>query len=295
MNCSLAEILPFFPEGKRIGEGRWLCRCPGPNHSNGDCKPSLSIFSKSSGSCYLHCFCGCRLGDILRRAGWKPTTMSEAPQQRRIVATYDYTTETGILGYQVLRTEPKGFWQRRPHPHDRTALVYGLTEGWYAPVDPQRKKWRPSTPGTSQAMELPGCPALLYRLPDIFLHPEAPVVIVEGEKDCETLSALQFVATTNSGGVAGWEPALAQYLTQRRVFILPDRDEAGIEWGRQVAGSLISSGCPSVGLWPELAAYPSGAKDISEVMDTACRDWSPSAKRQAVIELVRRIVPYRRG
>src|SRR5436305_289015 len=33
----------------------------------------------------------------------------------RIVATYDYTDETGRLLYQVVRMDPKGFSQRRPN------------------------------------------------------------------------------------------------------------------------------------------------------------------------------------
>jgi hypothetical protein len=40
----------------------------------------------------------------------------ESEPAGRVVATYDYTDVKGALLYQVLRYEPKGFCQRRPHP-----------------------------------------------------------------------------------------------------------------------------------------------------------------------------------
>ena len=36
--------------------------------------------------------------------------------QREISTTYDYLTTANALAYQKVRTEPKGFYQRRPDP-----------------------------------------------------------------------------------------------------------------------------------------------------------------------------------
>jgi hypothetical protein len=92
-----------------------------------------------------------------------------------IIATYDYTDETGALLFQVCRLVPKDFRQRRP---DRKG-------GW--------------------AWKLGDTRRVLYRLPELCeaIAQRRPIYIVEGEKDVESLRKLGLVATCNvsqSGG-----------------------------------------------------------------------------------------------
>jgi 5S rRNA maturation endonuclease (ribonuclease M5) len=143
-----------------------------------------------------------------------------------IVATYDYSDETGQLLYQVVRTEPKGFFQRRPDG----------CGGWI------NKK------GERQ---------VLYHLREVL---EAPIVFVaEGEKDAETLRSNGFVATTNAGGAkAPWLPQYTGALRGREVILIPDRDRAGRERVARIARDLVGKVERLVILELE------GAKDITE-------------------------------
>ena len=63
------------------------------------------------------------------------------------------------------------------------------------------------------------------------------VFYCEGEKDCDVLASLGFVATTG-GGVNEWRDSFAEKLRGRHVVILPDCDEPGRTLARKVAASL---------------------------------------------------------
>lgn len=130
----------------------------------------------------------------------------------RIVATYDYTDADGVVLFQVCRFEPKAFKQRRP---DASA----------------RGGWTWSVKGVQQVP---------YRLPQLLAAPDAPVFVVEGEKDADNLAAIGLTATCNAGGAGKWPDALAQHFAGRHVVIMPDNDDAGREHARVVAAKLRS-------------------------------------------------------
>jgi DNA polymerase len=89
-----------------------------------------------------------------------------------------------------------------------------------------------------------------YRLPEMLevlaKHPNADVLIPEGEKDCDTLAALDFVATTNAEGatplkakIGKWTPELNKWFHGvRRLFILADHDDVGRAFAREKARAL---------------------------------------------------------
>lgn len=145
----------------------------------------------------------------LEEQGIKPKDAPEAPKQRsQITETYDYVDEQGELRYQVCRMEPKSFRQRVPKDEG----------GW---------SW-----------SVKGVEALPYRLPDMRAKPQATVLVVEGEKDADALTALGLVATCNSGGAGKWPDAMNRHFSGRRVVILPDNDNAGQKHADLVAGKL---------------------------------------------------------
>ncbi|MEM1346036.1 MAG: DUF3987 domain-containing protein, partial [Pseudomonadota bacterium] len=136
---------------------------------------------------------------------------SEVPAapRPRIVATYDYCGEDGHLLFQVLRTAPKSFRQRQPDGRG----------GW---------DW-----------SVKGAQKVLYRLPELLAAPpEAPVFIVEGEKDADRLASLGLIATANAGGAGKWQAGYAKTLAGRRVTVLPDNDSAGRAHAEAVKQSL---------------------------------------------------------
>jgi hypothetical protein len=129
--------------------------------------------------------------------------------QRRIVATYDYTDERGVLLYQVVRYDLKDFRQRRPNGNG----------GWL---------WN-----------LEGVRRVLYRLSELLAaDPGRPVFILEGEKDVDQLARLEIVATTNAQGAGKWRPEYSEALRGRHIIILPDNDTPGRSHAAAVAASL---------------------------------------------------------
>jgi hypothetical protein len=52
-------------QGKRNGDGNYMCRCPGPLHHNGDRNPSLSVKDGRNGRPLLYCFAGCEYQEIV--------------------------------------------------------------------------------------------------------------------------------------------------------------------------------------------------------------------------------------
>jgi putative DNA primase/helicase len=200
-NMTVAEIAGTL-HGKKSGGG-WLARCPAHDDKN----PSLSL-RDVDGKVLVHCLAGCDQRTVmaaLRERGLWPE--NQRVHRSVITATYDYTDEAGQLLYQVVRTDPKGFYQRRPDG-------YG---GWIY------KK------GERQ---------VLYRMREVL---EAPIVfVVEGEKDAETLRDQVFVATTNAGGAkAPWLPEYTEVLRGREVILIPDRDQAGRDRVTRIARELF--------------------------------------------------------
>lgn len=155
------------------------------------------------------------LGD---RLGLQPTgkmgTISE-PNSRyddlladgyREAKRYDYTDAAGKLVFQVVRlehaTKPKQFLQQ------------AATGSW----------------------SVRHLPHPLYRLPVIAASEWA--IVVEGEKDADTLAAWDLPGTTNAGGAKKWSEEHTAVLAGKDVVILPDNDDAGSRHFDMVAGAL---------------------------------------------------------
>ncbi len=122
-----------------------------------------------------------------------------------VIARYDYKDKNGNDVYQVERLDPKGFRVRRP---DGQGWVYNIKE----------IKLRP------------------YRLPEVLKADE--ILIVEGEKDADNLTALGFTATTNPFGAGKWPDHFGQYFTGKQVVLIPDNDDQGRAHMQKVATSL---------------------------------------------------------
>ena len=156
-----------------------------------------------------------------------------APKQRAgsaVVATYDYTDESGQLLFQVVRKAGKQFRQRKPD----------CDGGW---------SWR-----------LGGVRRVLYRLPALLANPDATVYVVEGEKDADVLARRGLQTTCNPGGAGKWRCVadLARtVLAGRNVVVIPDADDVGREHARQVAASLH-------GIAKRVVVLPLPTKDASD-------------------------------
>jgi len=180
--------------------------------------------------------------------GSSPKSCSDRRAPSRIVATYDYTDESGKLLFQVCRFEPKTFRQRQPDGKG----------GW---------KW---------TME--GVTRVLYRLPAVLLAQS--VIVTEGEKDCAASQRLGFTATTNVGGAGKWLSAYSDILNGKDVIIFPDNDKPGQDHAEKVVESLTEKAA-SIKVVPMPAPY----KDVSEYVETFA---DPSQAKKAIHDLIER-------
>ncbi len=185
----------------------WVSCCP----AHDDERPSLSINDSNDGKILVRCHAGCSQKTVIE----KLKELGLWPDTGKVCTTYDYVDANGNLQYQVLRFKDKKFVHRRPDGHG----------GWFWNMD--------------------GVEKLPYRLPELIraINAGETIFIVEGEKDCESLAKLGFVATTNSGGAGKWKDELSKHLTgAKEVFILPDNDEVGYDHAHDVAASLSKLG-----------------------------------------------------
>ena len=182
-------------------------------------RPSLSIAEGDGGRTLLHCFAGCTPEKIVAAMGLTMRDLfpDAAPQaERRLVATYDYCDENGILLFQKLRYDPKDFGVRR---HDGKG-------GWRYNID--------------------GVRPVLYRLPELTTADvRETVYIVEREKDVERLRMRGFIATTSPFGASKtpstkkWLPEFNEKFRNRKVVVIPDAEETGVEYAWHIAEQIL--------------------------------------------------------
>ncbi len=82
----------------------------------------------------------------------------------------------------------------------------------------------------------------LYRLHELAMRLDEPVMIVEGELCADKLAHIGMLATT-SGGVSSADAADWQVLAGRSVTIWPDYDGAGKQYAEAVKAMLFKLGC----------------------------------------------------
>lgn len=95
-----------------------------------------------------------------------------------------------------------------------------------------KQKWQSSWSGEGKP---------LYNLPEIVARPDAPVLIVEGEKTAEAAKKLfpNYVVTTSCNGAGSPKKTNWSHLRGRDVIIAPDNDTGGDKYARVVKDILL--------------------------------------------------------
>lgn len=205
---------------KPTGSATWQFSCPHAGHENGDRRPSASVtIAPPDDRLLVTCYAGHTAEDICAASGLAladlfpsrdPAPARSGNGKRRIVATYPYVDEDGVLLFEVVRFEPKDFRQRVPDGKG----------GW---------SWR-----------LGETRRVLYRLPAIMAAAGAgkTVYVVEGEKDVHAVEQAGGIATCCSMGAGKWRPEYNDMLRLARVVVVADRDQPGREHAAAVAAAL---------------------------------------------------------
>ena len=255
---------PFFEkyltDVKQIGGEEYKARCPFPSHRDGN--PSFN-FSNQTGQYFCH---GCgKKGDAFHFFGKinsldtkrdfpkilkgiaQDFGISNQKKKSRIVKTSDYTDPQEKLLFQVCRMDPKDFRQRRPDGNG----------GWI---------WN-----------LKGIEPALYRLPEVLKAQE--VIIVEGEKDADTVSQMGLTGTTCAMGAGKWRESYNEALKGKNVVLIPDNDNEGREHMAKVGASL--NGIAKSLKWIDLP----GLASKGDISDWAAKfdDKMEAAERLAIM------------
>lgn len=170
-----------------------------------------------------------------QRLGLRPTAYAQPPREHtryqalldegyHEAARYRYTDAEGNLIHQVVRME---------HPAQGKEFLQADGGG----------RW--STKHVEQ---------VLYNLPAVSASPWA--VVVEGEKDADTLIAHGIPATTNAGGAKKWQDSFSDALAGKDIILLPDNDDAG-QAHLAVVGKSLSGKAKSI-RWLTISRLPKG-------------------------------------
>lgn len=224
---------------------------PCPSHK--DTNPSLTIAYKA-GKVLLKCHSGCTqesvIGALKAQGLWyekevthkKPTTRKKqfetlipAPKSlpesirygrddRQPTKIWKYYTRNGKLAFAVVRWDRDDGKIVRPYSYVR---FDDGTEGWHFGMRPGKLK-KP-----------------LFNLRELIERPDAPVLIVEGEKAADAAKA-QFpqhvVVTWQGGGVSGLTKTDLLPLRDKDITVWPDNDDAGIKTANKFGEMLSKTG-----------------------------------------------------
>jgi putative DNA primase/helicase len=187
---------------------------PGPGHSAQDRSLSVKVDPAAPDGFIVNSFADddpitCR-DHVREKAGlgsFKTKSNSDRPKSR-VVATYNYTDESGKILYRVVRHDPKDFRQQRPDG----------SGGWIWSLGETRR--------------------VIYRWPELLQYPDATVFVAEGEKDADRVTSLGHCATTVASGK--WTDDCVKALAGRDVIILQDNDPPGEKKALAAARALHS-------------------------------------------------------
>lgn len=248
---NLIERIIFASDAVSQGDNKWQGYCP--VHS--DNKRSLSVSLDSQNNIAFYCHAGCETKAIIQQLGltWKELFSDKQTKptytgKPKVTKVYDYKDDNDNLVTQTLRYSDKSFRQRTIDPEDPS-------------------KWKWSLQSVEQSLVIYNKKKVSEAIKD-----KKTVYYVEGEKDADRLNSLGLVATTTPMGAnktfsAKLKERWLRYAKQLRgadIVVIPDNDEAGFAFARQVI-SYLEDTCSNV----RALKLPSLAdkEDVSDWLD----------------------------
>lgn len=225
----LQTLLSRLRNVRSAGKG-YTAQCP----AHDDRHNSLSIMEGNDGIILIKCHAGCDTENVLSHLGVTFADLFPKKEERiqkntvsvpssgksmnaPIECIYPYHDEEDKLLFEVVRTRPKGFFQRRPNGVGGYDMGLGDTR------------------------------RVLYHLPDVIaaVRSGRSVLLCEGEKDVEAALGLnpELCATTAPMGAGKWRDEYTAALAGGRVLLCPDNDDPGRRHMQQVGEQLVEAGC----------------------------------------------------
>lgn len=126
--------------------------------------------------------------------------------------------------------------------------------------------------GGTWKWDVSGVKPSLYNLQ--YLRDSQTVILCEGEKDCDRLMEFELygnmqdkIVAMTSGGANSWKDELADKLVGKRVVIMPDADDAGVDYQAEIEDSLEKREIEYTVVYFD----NNGVKDVSEFLDSGHR------------------------
>jgi hypothetical protein len=254
--CFNLEALIRGLNARQSGNGSWMAHCPVHDDKN----PSLSISQSADGTLLLHCFAGCGQGAVIEalraRGLWPEGSSTNAgsgtsPLPEGIPSKWKGLNHVAQWAYRDPAGNIMGYVVRYGDGTEKQVIPFFKREG---------SRWKAG--GADK-------PRPLYGLDRLAKHPEATVLIVEGEKAADAAQRLLpgLVCMTSPGGSKAAAAADWSVLKGRSVIIWPDNDPPGKDYGNNIARNLLK------GVSPHRKIIDAEALDLGEKGDAA--DWPP--------------------
>jgi len=236
------DILNKFKVVKTTGN-KSKCICP----THKDKNASLSIsYNENTQKTLVHCQADCKTIDILNSVNLELTDLFNKKIENdnikknnaNIESIYDYKDINGKILFQKIRTKDKQFFLKRTI---KDSIIWGLEGGIYSETYNNSNQWSLTQRDTNKQY-FPLQKPILYNLPNILnaIKNDTTVFICEGEKDCITLSKMNFIATTShvGGGKDKWLNSYGKWFKGANVVILGDNDDTGKNYAEQIQNNL---------------------------------------------------------
>ncbi len=258
----MIDMQTFLSKFKGVKQvrGGYMVQCP----CHDDKTASLSIGMGDKGI-VLHCFSDCKTDDILRKVGvtWRDLCTDEVQREWQ-TAHPAGAVKNAAEGAEIHQTRSGNHHETaekdscRPQPAqnrgdicpkdappETITAMYEYTDADGAPLLRAYRTDKKSFPtihcdGGKWFWGDGGRHNVLYHLPEVVkaVQDGKKVLIVEGEKDVETLRTLGYAATTNKGGAGKWSEELSKHFKGADVVIIPDMDEPGEKHAKLILREL---------------------------------------------------------
>jgi RecA-family ATPase len=259
--------------------------CPGPGHSAKDRSLAVRIDAGAPDGFVVHSHAGddplgCK--DYVRDKLGLPAFQPQAKTKGSGIGAHRFSIDALVRAAQSAAShKPNGAPTATYHYYDRdgTTLLYDVLR-----YDNPKRFAHRLPDGTFKGSDK----RVLYRWHELLEFPEATVFITEGEKDSESIAALELTATTVASGK--WTMNCINAIADRECWIVQDCDDAGKTKAQALAANLygVARSVKVVHL-PGLTGA-SGNKDVTDWLNqghtkdeliAACTDtpdWHPTGK-----------------
>lgn len=234
--CAVCGGHDRLPRGQGVRCSGWTTEdgyvhCSREEHAGG--------LPPEQGGTYAHRLGGCRCGATHGEAPAKAPAASPPHPRPRITNTIRYeirSADGAVIAVHVRRE-----------------------------FSNRSKSFAWETPGRGSGLDGRSASALpLYRLPELLAAPPSePVVLVEGEKAADALTAVGILAVATVTGANGTpSDASLKPLVGRTVYLWPDHDEPGRQHMQRIAAALDRlGGAPRIIRWADVSAPGDDAAD----------------------------------